>query len=71
MLGYAEGFMKPNLDRIADELLADRPLEVLPDHTVLANLLRQGALPIEILNHPACDRWPETYTWLRVELSQE
>lgn len=53
---------------IAIELLKDCPPESLTDHTTIANAIERGDSRDVILDMPECDRWPETYVWLKSQL---
>jgi hypothetical protein len=54
---------------IATELLRDCPAESLADHTRLAEMIRRGESLTTILDTPEANRWPETHSWLKSELS--
>lgn len=57
-------------EQIATELLRDCPQESLEDHQAIAAALLRGDSPEQILNMTELDNWPETYSWLKGELSQ-
>jgi DNA-binding transcriptional regulator YiaG len=59
---------KSDSKKIAAELLNGCPDESLRDHQKIAAAILSGKNREEILNMPECDRWPETYVWLKGEL---
>ncbi len=69
--GAAGGRPTAERSRIASELLRGCPDESREDHESIAKMLRRGDLATDILSSPECDRWPETYVWLKGELGGE
>lgn len=53
---------------IADHLMSNCPDEAIEDHEVIAEALIDGDTDEQILNYAETQRWPETYSWLKVEL---
>ena len=61
-----------NRQLIADELLRELfsdDADYVDDHQRLASMLIAGSTSDAILQSPECDRWPETYVWLKAELT--
>jgi hypothetical protein len=54
---------------IAAELLTNCPDESFKDHRTIAAAIRRGDDPTTIMSMPEVERWPETYSWLKYELS--
>ncbi len=58
-------------EQIAAELLRDMPDDagLVADHEAIAEMLTRGLSAEKILASPACDRWPDTYFWLKSVLT--
>lgn len=56
-------------EQIAAELLANVPAESRADHELIANEIRGGSAREQILSMAEVDLWPETYFWLKQELT--
>lgn len=55
-------------ESIATELLAGCPDESRADHEAVASAIRNGGTWDELSAMPELNRWPESYTWVRVEM---
>lgn len=55
--------------QIAKELLKNVPKELKKDHLIIANAIKQGKSLDYILNMKETDNWPDTYFWIKSELS--